>query len=390
MSARMMAADPALETVSQKNISFLRRLFYVRHLFSKNSGSFLSQTTSNVVKDTSPEILDLLVLCRDFESTSPYDKVFALLNLAEDIEEMDFRPDYSKSLSQTYQNFATALAIHSKSLDIICAAEFSDKADLQVPSWCPDWSTPATVSSLIRHDRIPNRFMEFVQDMTGPIYHACGFSALLPRFQFSGAVLEVAGVILDTVQVVQQPDKHDPASSIFQWMTTASSACRSEEERNVSGVGSLFMDKFWSMLAGDSTGVWSTRRVPQEDRPPGTSETVETENVPFEPFCAKEDQTNFCKYDQSADTFSDVTRGRALIVTEDRYMGLAPSYVEKGYKLAVLTSLFYLRRMMVGRILLRVVVLCKVGWRGGVLDEVGLDSEEAWQLLDEGGRIRIV
>lgn len=52
------------------------------------------------LRDDSPGILDAMIL--DFESTSPHDKVFAPLNLAEDIEGVDFRPDYSKTLSQTF------------------------------------------------------------------------------------------------------------------------------------------------------------------------------------------------------------------------------------------------------------------------------------------------
>ena len=122
MPARMMAADPTLKSVSDRDISFVRRLFYFRHLRSKNIESFLGQTTSNGVKDTSPGILDTMVLGRDFQSTSPYDKVFALLNLAEDIDGIDFKPDYSKSLSQTYQEFAIAVACKTESLDIICAS----------------------------------------------------------------------------------------------------------------------------------------------------------------------------------------------------------------------------------------------------------------------------
>jgi hypothetical protein len=395
MSARMLAADPTLKSVSYKTISFVRRLFYFRHLRSKNVDFMLGHITQHGVKDTSPGILDLLVMCRDFECTSPYDKVFALLNIAEDIEGMDFKPDYSKTLSQTYQDFAVAVAQKTESLDILSAAEPSTAEGLEVPSWCPDWSTPAKISSLIRHDRVPNIFMTAVQDVSGPIYNACGPPTLTPRFDFKGPVLEVAGIILDTVKIVQQlqPNETNPAASFMEWMTTAFNECQTQEEKDLPPVWTPFMDKFWSMLAGDSAGVWSTKPLPREDSSPEIGGPKEKENVPFQPTCIKEDQTRFFMYDMSADVFSLVTKGRALIITENGSMGLAPSHVEVGQKLAILSKCsvpVLLQENEDGTYIFKGSCFVQGWMEGEVLEEMGLDSEEAWQLLDDGGRLRIV
>lgn len=387
MPAQMIAANPTLNSISIEQISFIRRMFYFRHLRSKNADSIFGQTNQNGVKDTSPGILDAVVLCRDFQSTSPYDKVFSLLNLAKDFQTTDFRPDYSKSLSQTHHEFAVAVACKTQSLDIICAAESVNSSELDMPSWCPDWTMPATVSSLIRHDRVPDIFMSAVTDMSGPIYNTCTPSASTPHFDFKGPVLEVTGIILDSIKIIQQS-----SDDTFQrWMTTAANECQPVEEKDLPVTETPFMNKFWSMLAGDSTGVWSVETTPRETWPPGTNETGG--NVPFRPICVKKDRTKHRLPYTSTGIFDIVTRGRALIITENGLMGLAPHYAKEGQKLAILNTCsvpVVLEENEDGTYSFKGSVFVQGWMEGEVLEEMGLDSEEAWQVLDEGGRLRIV
>ena len=61
------------------------------------------------IREDSPGILDTVVMARDFESTIHHDKIFALWNLAQDTDGMDFKLDYSNTLSHTYLAFATAV-----------------------------------------------------------------------------------------------------------------------------------------------------------------------------------------------------------------------------------------------------------------------------------------
>ncbi|TVY24436.1 Heterokaryon incompatibility protein 6,OR allele [Lachnellula hyalina] len=387
MPAKMMAVNPTLNSISIEEISFIRRMFYFRHLRSKNADSIWGQTTQNGVKDTSPEILDAAVLCRDFQSTSPYDKVFSLLNLAEDFQATDFIPDYSKGLPQAYHEFVVAVACKTKSLDIICAAEPVKYSKLDMPSWCPDWTTPTTVSSLIRHDRIPDIFMSAVTDMSGPIYNTCTSSASSPHFNFKGPVLEVTGIILDTIKIVQQSSE----DNFMKWMTTAANECQTEEEKDLPATETPFMTKFWSMLAGDSTGVWSVETTLRETWPPGTEEAGG--NLPFRPICIKEDITKHRLQHTSTGVFDIVTRGRALIITENGLMGLAPYYAKEGQKLAILNtcSVPVLLEENQDRTYGFKGSVFVQGWmQGEILEEMGLDSEEGWQVLDECGRLRII
>jgi hypothetical protein len=399
MAARMMAADPALVSVSDRDISFVRRYFYLRHLRVKNQdhwmGRFSSVGNWINVKDTSPGILDCMVLGRDFESTSPHDKIFALLNLAKDIDGIDFKPDYSKSLSQTYQEFAIAVANTTQSLDIICAAEPLTRAGLSMPAWCPDWSTPSTASSLIRHDHIPNVFMSVVKDRSGPIYSACGPSSLglTPRFLFNGPVLEIAGLILDTISFIAPYKPNSTLSDTFgEWMASAADLCQTPEEFNSPDFNTPFMQKFWSMVAGDSTGVWGVEKVPPRSRAEEQLQEV-TEQVGFAPVDLKKDEVRHRMGNTADDVYGIVTRGRTLVVTEGGLMGLAPWWVGAGWKLGVLSGCsvpVLLEERDDGMYVFKGCSFVQ-GWMDGeILEELGLDTEEAWEVLDEGGRLKIV
>ncbi|KAE8446778.1 hypothetical protein EG329_011683 [Mollisiaceae sp. DMI_Dod_QoI] len=389
MQAQIMAADASLESISDRNISFVRRLFYFRHLRSRNADHWWSGSHWLNIKDSSPGILDLMVLGRDFESTSPHDKIFALLNLAQDIDGIDFKPDYSKTLSRTYQEFAATVAVKTGSLDIICAAEPFTRVGLDVPSWCPDWSTPSTVSSLIRREHIPNVFMSAVHDISGPIYQAFGSSHLTPRFSFNGPMIEVAGIVLDTVKVVQRQEGQTPGECITEWLSTVCNECLAEEETEPLELNVSFMEKFFSMLAGDVTGVWSVEPVPRLELP----EEQNLKPVSFRPICIREDQCKHRLQNISADVFSIVTRGRALIVTENGLMGLGPHCVEVGQKLAILNKCsapVLLQENEDGTNEFKGSAFVQGWMEGEVLKELGLDTEEAWEVLDEGGRLKIV
>jgi hypothetical protein len=205
MPGKMMDANPELKSVSFHDISFVRRLFYLRHLQGRGHESthwMYAVMDWLEIREQSPGILDVVVLGRDFESTSPFDKVFALWNLARDTENIKFKMDYTKSLLDTWLEFATTVAEGNGSLDIICAAEPVVRPGLDIPSWCPDWSTSSTASSMIRRENVPNIYMHIIKDQGGPVYFAAGKGDLTPRFKFVGRTLQCAGIINDTVRAI--------------------------------------------------------------------------------------------------------------------------------------------------------------------------------------------
>jgi hypothetical protein len=257
MAGLMMAADPQLRGVSVNDVSFVRRLFYFRHLEGKGANSVFIMPRDPgwlLMGEKTPGILDLVVLARDFESTNPHDKVFAVWNLARDTAGMNFKMDYARSLSQSYTEFAVAEAEHNESLDIICAAEPTRNEELATPSWVPDWSTPSTASSMIRREHVPSLIMAAVKNIGGPIYQAMGKGVKTSRFSFSGRVLKCTGLVIDKIKVVGPYDDTltDKRGLYGAWLNIALAE------------GALY-DKlesaFWSMIAGDVEGTWGLSRI---------------------------------------------------------------------------------------------------------------------------------
>jgi hypothetical protein len=79
------------------------------------------------------------------ESTEPRDKIFALLGLAADREELErlgVFPDYSKSCKEIYTTAMVAL-LQQGHMSLLSFCQ-TPKIQSNLPSWVPDWSRSAT------------------------------------------------------------------------------------------------------------------------------------------------------------------------------------------------------------------------------------------------------
>ena len=380
MAAQMMKADPLLAIVSDLDLYFVRRLSYFRHLQVKGEDNHLFKNQFAQIRDDSPGILDAVVLARDFESTSHHDKIFAVWNLAQDTNDMEFTRDYSKSVSQSYLEFAVAVMKKNRSLDIICAAEPMNRAGLDLPSWCPDWSTPSTVSCMVRRDLVPNISMMGVRDLSGPIYHAAGRFDLIPRFNLNGITLECTGAVYDSIRYLgpYEANFHNNFDVFLGWLSIIHHEFGIESEFDPSN--EELVKSFWSMLAGDVTGVWGVEEV---DREKGQFKTV----------CLKEQETRYQDFWTPSFARRSVTRGRRLMITTNNFMGLAPWYAEENQELAILSGCsapVLLQENDDGTH--RFVGSCFVqGWmEGEMLEFYGSTEEEAWDNIETQGRLKIV
>lgn len=384
--ARMKLEDPTLETISPRDASFARQMFYIRHLLDRG----IDEEEENVyqligvggkswvdIPESAPGILDLVVMCRGFQSTLPHDKVFALWNIAMDTKDMDFPREYTISLAQTWQDFAVEVASKTGSLDIICEAEPASSQALSLPSWCPDWSTPAAVSSMVRQTHIPLTLMRAISDLGGPRYSAAGCGRLTPRFSFSNSVLECAGVILDTVDMIGD---YEPTVSLSdeealwdKWKVTAASELQSPEDAALPAEEQDFSLQFQAVLAGLVLG----------------SDKIES-RIRFIPATGKKDALI---KSNGRDHLSATNKGRRLIITEGKRMGLAPHYVTVGMKLAILScasSPVLLEANVDGMYHLRGSCFVQ-GWMvGEMLKQFGETDEEAWEAINKQGRLKIV
>lgn len=76
----------------------------------------------------------------DFEATDPRDKLFGIYHLATDIDSSTFRPDYTKSLGETYQSFTEWLILQHGHLEVLSFVRNASPDKLAgLPSWVPDF-----------------------------------------------------------------------------------------------------------------------------------------------------------------------------------------------------------------------------------------------------------
>ncbi|RKF53652.1 putative heterokaryon incompatibility protein [Golovinomyces cichoracearum] len=95
----------------------------------------------------------ILQITRNFTATDPRDKIFSILSISVMKNPCIFRPNYSKSIRETFVSLTLAMIQDENSLNVImsCGEKNRDKA---LPSWCPDWSCERGVTLTGYYDYI--------------------------------------------------------------------------------------------------------------------------------------------------------------------------------------------------------------------------------------------
>ena len=84
-----------------------------------------------------------LIYCLRFKATDPRDKLFALLGLATDADDLVLRPNYRASVREVFTASSRYMMTLNKSLRILHIAGIGwSRQILDLPSWVPDWSAP--------------------------------------------------------------------------------------------------------------------------------------------------------------------------------------------------------------------------------------------------------
>ncbi|KAF2804652.1 uncharacterized protein BDZ99DRAFT_149700 [Mytilinidion resinicola] len=73
------------------------------------------------------------------DATDARDRIFGLLGMASDVEELGIRADYTKPCSDIYTTVAAAFLERQKNIQILSRCRFPKK-QLNLPTWVPDWS----------------------------------------------------------------------------------------------------------------------------------------------------------------------------------------------------------------------------------------------------------
>lgn len=138
-----------------------------RHIFSSpriqlvDSISTVRQTDrwDDSAKDALWDLQALLHLTREFQTTDPRDKIFALLGLLRETRDSDdwpkeLAPDYNRSVQSLYTEVTRYCMRQTKSLSILCRVDSiktntSEEVYQEFPSWVPRWDLPVATTNSI-------------------------------------------------------------------------------------------------------------------------------------------------------------------------------------------------------------------------------------------------
>ncbi len=157
-----------------------------------NNGIRMAQCRRVDSTHTPFALLDLLHQHRDCESTDPKDKVYGLLGISGDVEDIGIMPNYDRSPEEIFADLFEKHVLETKSLDMICAVRFPRRL-ANLPSWVPDWSVDQTVPGIC----INNRYIGGNDFAGSPIAHFQRYAASgvsLPQVSFSGMQMSAVGI----------------------------------------------------------------------------------------------------------------------------------------------------------------------------------------------------
>ncbi len=134
-------------------------------------------------------MLELLQWCHVISSTDARDKIYAVLGLACDRNQLGIIPDYGASAAQVYRDTAVRILETHSTLDILGSAH-SNKS-LELPSWVPDWS--------FWSEDIPVPLVHDVTLSSPCFYDACARTKSKIRFNAQNSELTVQGIVMDHI-----------------------------------------------------------------------------------------------------------------------------------------------------------------------------------------------
>ncbi|KAL0466862.1 heterokaryon incompatibility protein domain-containing protein [Neurospora intermedia] len=289
----------------------------------------------------------------DILSTKFRDRVYGLLGLAADAEELDIRPDYSKSTTTAEVLTQTARSIvrTEGSVSVLRFSQFPkhhvedpDEAGHcqpeRLPSWVPDWANGTQYS------------YQFLDN----VFSACGrFSSTADLIPTSSPfILGLRGLLIDKIEAVGLPWRADWGLKayhryILQYFAIIKDMKRRSAEKNSSGFDNdIYPDSsrrnqaLWRLALGDCyvNGPQKRARATADDVVPVFRELIDHCN-----FCCSVDekleQQQQQQQQQSETGNNDNNRSylnnmmhmdgkRPYLTAQKGYLGMAPKHAQPG------------------------------------------------------------
>jgi hypothetical protein len=143
--------------------------------------------------DDRAKLLDLEVLLdltREFQSTDPRDKIYALLGVYYD-ETVTIQPQYEKPVGFVYSEAIRALIEGKQDLSILCrlgaGIGYNGTTETKLPSWVPDFTASDYSASYTKRSRN---------------YRASGSAKASVHFSADIQILEAQGILFDTIHEI--------------------------------------------------------------------------------------------------------------------------------------------------------------------------------------------
>jgi hypothetical protein len=99
--------------------------------------AFITMTKTDFEDEKKPSLVHLLAVTKDFASTNPVDKVFALLGLAKDGQDYLHNVDYIRTVAQTFQAVAQTMVKTVYMFEMLSRVRHPKSIE-SLPSWVPD------------------------------------------------------------------------------------------------------------------------------------------------------------------------------------------------------------------------------------------------------------
>lgn len=152
--------------------------------------------------DEKQKLSNLLMYARHARATDPRDKIYALVDLSEDFQELDRNAfSYRTPIAEVYRSWTVAILNAEMDLDLFSAIgkDVPERSDVE-QSWVPDWQDA------------PQK--ERKQATKTPLAHfsAAGTSILSEPTSQDVHVLALRGLIIDSVKAVGRPLGMGPAA----------------------------------------------------------------------------------------------------------------------------------------------------------------------------------
>ncbi|KAM0277826.1 hypothetical protein ACHAQH_005530 [Verticillium albo-atrum] len=256
---------------------------------------------------------DLLDQGRKFSCSDPRDRVYSVMNLAADVDNMGLVPNYELTTSQVYQDTVLRYIKQSKNTNILASCEILPGRST-MPSWVPDWSRKRLANTMPMH--LASSLSEAHANPTG------------------NGLLRVSGVHCATVSEVTE------LFGDFVPVLEVIAIVRRSAPANV--LTAPYMDRAGGLLeaycATLAWGLFDRLYNPPIESYPDHDVSIESLKLVLEQ--QDDSKRTSSSYDYS--TLIYVTqliatcKGRTFFTTDEGYIGLGPKHTKPGDKVFAL------------------------------------------------------